>query len=119
MWMYNKIMKNSRMQQVKEVDFGVYVWMTADNQVVKDEDGNYLMIHSMRNDIEKMGKLRKAAAYYGVPPGGHPMFIEGARAVSDEEYETQKERLAAGEVPDEKDGMSLLEEGINDRRRRQ
>lgn len=109
----------SKLREVKEVDYGVYVWITADGKIVMDGDGNYLMIHSMRDDLIKMAKLGAAARHYGVPPGGHAEFVEGARAVSDSEYQEQKERLLAGEVPDEKDAASLLDEGRIERRRRQ
>lgn len=107
----------SRLSEVREVDYGVYVWITEDGKVVTDDNGNYLLIHSMRGDLSRMAKLGAAARHYGVPPGGHPEFVEGARAVSDTEYEEQKQRLFAGETPDEKDAANLLDEGRIERRK--
>lgn len=76
---------------------------------VQDQDGNFLCVPSMRNDRTKVEALKKAAAHYGYPEG-YPYFKEGSRLVSNDEWEHQKAREAAGLVPDPFDTEAIKEE---------
>lgn len=98
------------MRQVREHDYGVYVWITKNGERVEDSDGNVMNIPSRFGDIDKMARLRRAAEYYGVAEGGHPEFVSGARPVSQAEWEEQQARLRSGLIPDPLDYAALEEE---------
>jgi len=95
--------------QVDDIEVGVYVWRDENGKYVADSDHNYMMIASRKGDKTKIEALKRAAAYYGVTTG-EAEFRSGARPVSDEEFERQKERQAQGLVPDEYDLGNLLDE---------
>ena len=76
----------SRLQEVKESRFGLYVWMMPDGQIVANEDLDWLNIPSVEGDVEKIRKLRDAVRYYGIAEG-QPVFLPGRRRVTDEELE--------------------------------
>lgn len=102
-------MKRVGRKFVNEVPYGVYVWEMPDGKIVGDDEGNFLSIAGMANDIDKMNIMRKSVAVYGVTEG-RPVFLSGHRKISDEEYERQKERAAAGLTPDDHDIPSLVED---------
>lgn len=93
-----KILRKN-ISEVSESNIGVYVWITAKGLPAGDQ-GNVMCIASMRNDPSKIAQLTSAAKYYGVYDGGHAEFREGARPVSEEEYNAQVQRLEAGLDPD-------------------
>jgi hypothetical protein len=78
--------------------WGLYMWRLPNGKLFKDDDGNYLNIPSVLGDIEKMKRVRDAAAYYGQPLGSLH-FEPGVQRATDEEYREQVDRLAAGEIP--------------------
>jgi hypothetical protein len=49
-----------------------------------------------------MGKIRKAAEYYGAP-AGKVEFMAGVTRVTDEEHAEQIERMKSGLIPSETD----------------
>lgn len=106
--MSNKKMKTSI---VEESIFGVYVWLTPDGKRIMDSDGNTLCIQSIKGDRERIEKLRAAAKDCGID-GGLPYFLSGARQVTDEEYEYQKQRMEWGLIPDELDLAAFKEEHL-------
>jgi hypothetical protein len=79
-------------------DFGVYVWALPEGGLFKDDDGNVLNIPSMRHDIEKMGIITKAAAYWG-RADGHAQFLSGIGRATDAMYAEDQERFAQGLTP--------------------
>ena len=95
--------------QVEEVPYGTYIWQMPDGSLVTDEDGNYMCIFAIKGDVKKIANLRTFAKDYGIEEG-QPAWFSGSRPVSDEEYESQKQRLEWGLVPDEKDLPALKEE---------
>lgn len=106
--------KNHKLSVVQETQYGVYVWITADNKIVVNENGDYLSVAAKENDLIKMSAIAKAAKYWGIE-GGRPLFLPGRRKITDEEYEEQKARLKAGLTPDPYDAPALRDE-IRDRR---
>lgn len=98
-----------KVTQVEEVPYGTYVWMMPDGKIVTDENGNYMCVFSTKGNVSKINSLKNLAKEYGVEEG-KPMFISGARPISDDEYEEQKQRLEWGLVPDEKDLPALKED---------
>jgi len=94
---------------IEEYNWGVYIWKTPEGKVVKNSDGDLLLINSIKNDQIQMEKLKKAAESCGIE-GGQPIFLSGHRPVTEEQYEHQKARLAAGLVPDELDYFAAKEE---------
>lgn len=97
------------MQVVEESPFGIYVWFTADNKIVADEDGNYLSIQAMKGDEKKIELIRLAAKDCGIEDG-RAVFMSGYRQVTDEEYAYQKQRMEWGLIPDELDLPAFKEE---------
>jgi hypothetical protein len=101
-------MKLKNISEVRETDFGVFYWVDGKNRPVVDTEGNNLCVYSHRNDRTKIEALKKAARYWGIEDG-HAVFQEGTRPVSAAEYETQVQRLAAGEEPDPFSHASVAE----------
>jgi len=93
---------------------GVYVWEMPDGSWVGDDDGNFMNIVSMRGDRKRIAQITDAARSYGIL-SGKPMFLEGHKPVSDEEYEIQRQRLHAGEMPDQWDLGNLIDEAKRER----
>ena len=82
----------------KGYNWGVYVWKKSNGRWFTDGNGNILNIPSMKDDLEKLAELRKAAAYYG-EPDGEPVFFSGLSRVTDEEYAEQVDRMKEGLIP--------------------
>ena len=101
--------KKMKTSIVEESIFGVYVWLTPQGQKIMDSDGNVLCIQSIKGNKERIENLRRVAKEVGVE-GGFPYFISGARQVTDEEYEYQKQRMEWGLIPDELDLAAFKEE---------
>ena len=78
--------------------YGLYVWITSDGKIFTDDDGNVMNIPSEEYDIEKIGKIRDAANYYG-QGDGRPKFIAGAGRATDSEHQQDKERMMEGKIP--------------------
>lgn len=100
-------MKLNGISRVRETDFGVYFWVDKDGRAVVNGEGHKLCIAGFRGDKTKVAKLRDAILVEakGHPEeeniiAGRPVFEEGARTVSEEEYQTQVQRQAAGLEPD-------------------
>ena len=102
-------MNKTKMTPVKEVSYGLYLWQMPDGSLVCDEEKNYLCIASMKGDLRKIKNLKETAKYYGLEEG-HPIWFSGHRAVTDEEYEMQKQRLEWGLIPDELDVPAIKED---------
>lgn len=98
-----------RITPVEEVNYGTYLWETPDGKLVTDEDGNFMCIYAIKGDINKIKQLKDFAKAYGIEEG-KPLWFSGHRPVSQEEYETQKQRLDWGLVADEWDIPALKED---------
>lgn len=83
-----------------------------DGSWVADEDRNFLNIASKKGDQKRIAELTAAARSFGINEG-KAVFLSGHTQVSDEEFQSQKERLAAGYVPDPYDLPSLIEDMKN------
>jgi hypothetical protein len=101
--------KNFRATRVKESSFGVYAWKLPTGAFLGNEDGEILYIPSEEYDLSKMKALQDAATHYGYPDG-RAVFLDGARGVTDEEYEEQIDRAKQGLTPDIYDAPALLDE---------
>lgn len=101
-------LETAKKQVIEEVPYGVYVWEMPDGRVVKNENGDYLNIFAMKNDLKRIKQLTDAARSFGITEG-KPLWVGGARQIDDEEYEKQKQRLAWGLVPDEDDVAEQME----------
>ena len=98
-----------KVTQVEESAYGTYVWIMPDGKIVTDEAGNYMCVFSTKGNVSKINSLKNLAKEYGIEEG-KPMWISGARPISDDEYEEQKQRLEWGLVPDELDLPALKED---------
>lgn len=95
---------------ISEVDYGVYVWLDGKGRILADEDGNYLSIAAFRNSQKRIDELRAAARACGIEDG-EPLFLEGHRKITDEEYEEQVARMEMGLIPDVNDIAAAVEGG--------
>lgn len=116
---YNLVMnkKKSRVSAVSETNLGVYVWQLPDETFVSDDQANVMSISAFRGDLAAISAIRKAANYYGFDEGT-PVFLEGARKITDEELQEQIYRMNQGLVPDPYDIGVYKEEMRNANRRR-
>jgi len=99
----------SKIQVVDHTNHGLYVWQLPDGRYLTDDEGNHLSIASTKYDVKKMNRLATVAAHYGFPDG-KPVFLAGHRKVSESEYQHQRERMAAGLLPDEYDFGAVQDE---------
>lgn len=98
----------------KKSDWGIYVWKCDfDNKPFGDGKGNIMNIPGRQFDIEKMGKIRKAAEYYNAP-AGKVEFMAGVTRVTDEEHAEQIDRMKNGLIPSQTDigAWMAAEEGF-------
>jgi hypothetical protein len=107
--------KNMKITQVEEVNYGVYIWHTANGAVVRDEEGNYLCISATKGSVSKIKKLKEVASHYGLGDG-RAVWFSGHRQITDDEYDMQKQRLEWGLIPDEYD-LPALKEDIDQKRK--
>lgn len=105
-------MKRTRITEVEETDYGLYLWEMPDGALISDEDKNFLNIPSRKNDPEKIKILTETVRSYGIHEG-KPVFWAGNRRVTDEEYEYQKQRMEWGLIPDELDYGAARDELLN------
>jgi hypothetical protein len=102
-------LKSLGRKTVDEYDYGIWVWQCEDGEVLGDGDGNIMNVPGLRNDREAQEKITKAAKYYGFPDG-KPVFWQGKRRITDEEYEEQQARAKLGLVPDPLDTGAIMDE---------
>jgi tRNA G37 N-methylase TrmD len=95
---------NAKVQVVDEQfsNFGTYVWIKANGKAFSDGHGNVLSIESIKNDHERVKKLKDAAAYYG-EADGKPVFYPGTRQISEETHSEQVDRMKQGLIPNMND----------------
>ena len=96
-------------QVVEETLYGIYLWQMPNGAVVTDEERNYLSIAARKGDPVRIERLRQAARSLGIDVG-QPLWLPGHRKVTEEEYETQKQRLNEGLIPDDYDAPAWAEE---------
>ena len=96
-------------KMISEGEYGVYVWLTDEDQIVKNEDGDIMNIASKRGDQHKMDLLKQAARYYGID-NGRAVFYGNHRQISENEYQEQKQRQRMGLIPDPLDYTAIQEE---------
>lgn len=75
-----------------------------------DEEMNVLSITAMRHDISAMAQIRSAAIAYGYPEG-EAVFAEGARKISEDEFQEQMGRMLSGNIADPYD-IKIFKEGL-------
>lgn len=102
-------LNTTRKTQVEEVPYGMYVWETPDGEVLGDDDGNIMNVFCMKGDQKAIKAITDAARHFGFPEG-KPVWWSGKRPISDEEYEEQVARHAAGLVADPLDYGAIKDE---------
>jgi hypothetical protein len=95
-------MKRTRITEVEETDYGLYLWEMPDGSLVADDQKNFLNIPAKKNDREKIKLLVDTVKSFGIHEG-RAVFWSGHRRVTDEEFEYQKQRMEWGLIPDELD----------------
>ena len=100
----------SKMKVVDEgIPYGVYIWR-VDGRPIVDEEFNYLCAPARRGDLTAIAKLSRFVKNELGIHEGEAYFEEGVRPVSQDEYEDQKARQLAGDVPDPYDLGNLIDE---------
>lgn len=102
-------MKTTNRQIIKEVPWGVYVWRCTDGEFLGDDDGNFMLVFCEEGDRAAIQAITDAARHHG-HPDGEPVYWSGRRPISDEEYDSQVSRAAAGLVPDPLDIGAIRDE---------
>lgn len=95
-------MKNGKITPISETNIGIYVWQLDSGEFLADEEFNVLSIAAMRGDIEAMTRISQTARNLGFGEG-RPVFAEGYRKITDEEFEGQIDRMTQGLIPDQLD----------------
>jgi hypothetical protein len=98
---YTHVMKKPKATIVSETNLGIYVWQLPDGDFVA-QGLDVLSIEAVRGDIQAMAAIQKAAKYYGYPEGS-PVFVEGKRKITDDEFQVQLSRMRQGMTPDPQD----------------
>jgi len=91
--------KNARASVVPETEYGVYVWKLDDGSYLSDGDDRVLSINSRADDLLRMSKLQTVVRSYGIQEG-RPHYLPDQYKVTDGEYESMRERLDSGWIPD-------------------
>ena len=87
----------------KQQEYGIYVWqMDHNGKAFGDGNGNVMNIPGNNYDIEKMAKVKQAAAHYNAP-SGKVIFMPGVRRISDSEHSEQISRMKEGYIASETD----------------
>ena len=105
-------MKKTRVTEVEETDYGLYLWEMPNGALVADDQKNFLNIPSKKGDQSKIKQLTDAVRSFGIQEG-RLVFLAGNRRVTDEEYEYQKQRMEWGLIPDELDYGAARDELMN------
>jgi hypothetical protein len=87
------------------------LWALADGSFLGDDEGNFLSLYGKVDDLRIEKKMQDAAKYWAGEQAllGKAVWVPGARQVSDEEAQHQKERLEQGLVPDIAESARRLE----------
>jgi hypothetical protein len=91
-------MKHKTRVVTNQTNLGIYVWELLNGDFLADEDLNILSITAMRGDIVAMTAVSNAAKNLGFE--GRPVFLEGYRKITDEEFQEQIHRMQEGLIPD-------------------
>lgn len=89
--------------------FGVYMWKMPNGSFIADDERNFLNIASEFGDSQRIQILKDTVKSFGITEG-EPVFFAGHRQVSEEEYESQRERARIGLVPDTEDVGFLIDD---------
>jgi len=93
----------------KQQKYGLYVWQQDHNgKAFGDGRGNVMNIPGYQYDLDKMAKVKQAAAYYGAP-AGKVIFMPGVKRVTDMEYSEQLGRMKEGYIASETDIGSWMD----------
>jgi len=92
---------------VPESSYGVCLWQMPDGSYF-GADGKYLSLEGVMGDSRVEFKMRQSAYYWLGEEIGKPVWISGARKVTDDEYDDQSARLRDGLIPDEYDAARQM-----------
>jgi hypothetical protein len=91
-------MKKSKISVVSETNNGIYVWQLPNGDFLAD-GLDVLSIQAQRGDLQAMAAISREARNLGYGDG-RPVFQEGYRKITDEEFEIQYLRMIHGMTPD-------------------
>lgn len=91
------------------IPYGVYIWRINGKPVV-DQEFNYLVAPARRGDLRAIKRLTDFVRNELGIDEGEACFEEGVRPISQGEWEDQKARQLAGDVPDQYDLGNLIDE---------
>ena len=102
-------LRTTNRQEVEEVPYGMYVWVSPEGDVFTDDDNNVMNVFCMKGDRQAIQALVEAARHYGAGPG-KPMWWSGKRRITDEELQEQMTRERLGLEPDPLNPAALRDE---------
>lgn len=107
-----QFMKLKRIAPVIEDDYGVCLWRLENKRFIGEGD-TFLNMPGKLKDPVVEEKMRKAAVYYMGEKAekGEPVWIPGARPVTDNEHDDMMERLQDGKTPDIAQSMTQMKRG--------
>lgn len=91
------------------IPYGVYTWRVNGKAVV-NENFEYLVAPARRGDRKAIARLTEFVNKELGIFEGEPVFEEGSRPISEQEWEHQMERMQNGETPDPYDLGNLIDE---------
>ncbi len=89
----------TRVTEINESEYGLYVWEMPNGAVVANEDREYLSVASKVHDAKKMRQLEQAVRSFGITIG-RAKFLPGRRKVTRSEWEDMNDRMNSGLIPD-------------------
>lgn len=103
-------LKRTNREEIEEVPYGMYVWVSWDgDEVFCDDDDNVMNVFCMKGDHRAQEAVEKAAKFYGAP-AGRVMWWGGKRQITDEELQEQMTRERLGLEPDPLNPAALRDE---------
>lgn len=93
--------KKPKITVVKETDTGVWLWELPTGGYLGTDEGQYLSMAGKEHDLNAIKKMKDAAKGLGFE--GKPVFVAGAKKVTDAEYDLYRERLENGQYGDPDD----------------
>jgi len=97
---------------IVEHKYGVCLWEMPDGKILASGPTVFLSMEGRIRDPAVENKMKAAARYWlGSDFEGHPVWVPGARKITDDEYDDQMDRLLDGKIPDPVEEVRLKKRG--------
>lgn len=103
-------LKSTKKQVVEEVEYGMYVWVTPEGEMLGDGDGNVMNVFCMEKKHRQFAKKAIEDAAHGLGESGRAVWLSGRRPIDDDQLAYQIERASQGQTPDPFDIAGIMAE---------